>query len=374
MSEEEANLQKRMERDKDIPYVDLREGSRGIVTWAQMNGSELSHAALEIIGEATRVGKKMDEDSRTITSVIIGKGAKKHAETLIHHGADIVYVIDDNRLGDYQTLPFARAMIDSIKLINPEIGIFSATTLGRDLAPRVAATLNVGLSADCTELDIGYYVNKRKNQKFAKAFKMIRPSFGESKLATIIGPWNYPTLTTARPGVFRAINPDTSRTGEIIDFTPNWEEGDFAVEVIETTRSKESIDLSKADIIISGGVGVGKEGFSMLMELVELIRSNDQIVELGASRAAVDAGYIEYKHQIGQTGKTVRPQIYIAIGISGAIQHIAGMKDSKTIIAINKDSKAKIFDHADYGIVADYQDAIPALIEKIRSGFKFPLE
>ncbi|MCE7737252.1 MAG: electron transfer flavoprotein subunit alpha/FixB family protein [Candidatus Heimdallarchaeota archaeon] len=374
MSEEEAKLQKRIERDKDIPYVDLRDGARGIITWAQMNGPHLSPAALEIIGEATRVGKKMDEDSRTIISVIIGKGAKRHAETLIHHGANIVYVIDDERLEYYQTLPFARAMIDVIKAVNPEIGIFSATTLGRDLAPRVAATLNVGLSADCTELDIGYYANKRKNQRFAKAFKMIRPSFGESKLATIIGPWNYPTLTTARPGVFRALKSDTSRNGEIIDFTPNWAEGDFAVKVLETTQSKETLDLSKADIIVSGGLGIGKEGFSMLRELVDLIRSNDQIAEVGASRAAVDAGYIEYKHQIGQTGKTVRPQIYIAVGISGAIQHIAGMKDSKTIIAINKDSKAKIFDHTDYGIVADYQDAIPPLIEKIKSGFRFPLE
>ncbi|MFV2014658.1 MAG: electron transfer flavoprotein subunit alpha/FixB family protein, partial [Candidatus Heimdallarchaeota archaeon] len=157
-------------------------------------------------------------------------------------------------------------------------------------------------------------------------------------------------------------------------FTPNWEESDFSVEVLETTRSKESIDLSKADIIVSGGFGVGKEGFPMLMKLVEAIRSNGQSVVLGASRAAVDAGYIPYKHQIGQTGKTVRPQVYIAIGISGAIQHIAGMKDSKTIIAINKDPKAKIFDHADYGIVADYQEAIPPLINKVKSGFKFLLE
>lgn len=374
MAEELSKEQKRIERDKDIPYVDLREGARGIVTWSQMNGPELTDAALEIIGEATRVSQLMDEDSRKITAVIIGKGAKTHAETLIHHGADSVYVIDDDRLENYQTLPFARAMIDAINAIKPEIGIISATTLGRDLAPRVAATLNVGLSADCTSLDIGYYANKRKNQRFAKAFKMIRPSFGESKLATIIGPWNYPTLATARPGVFKTIKPDTTRTGDIIDFTPNWEEGDFSVEVLEMTRSTETIDLSKANIIVSGGFGVGKEGFTLLKELVEAIRSNGQSVELGASRAAVDAGYIEYKHQIGQTGKTVRPQVYIAIGISGAIQHIAGMKDAQTIIAINKDSKAIIFDHADYGIVADYQDAIPPLIEKVKSGYNFPVE
>ncbi|MHA2275636.1 MAG: electron transfer flavoprotein subunit alpha/FixB family protein, partial [Candidatus Kariarchaeaceae archaeon] len=232
MAEDEEKLQKRMDRDKDIPFVDLREGARGIITWAQMDGTDLSHAALEIIGEATRVSKKMDEDSRTISTVIIGYGASNHAKTLIYYGADIVYVVDEDRLKHYQTLPYARAMIDAIRQINPEIGIFSASTLGRDLAPRIAATLDVGLSADCTALDIGYYANKRKNQRFGKAFKMIRPSFGESKLATIIGPWNYPTLATARPGVFRANEPDTSRTGEIIQFTPKWEEGDFAIEVL----------------------------------------------------------------------------------------------------------------------------------------------
>ncbi|OLS27193.1 MAG: Acryloyl-CoA reductase electron transfer subunit beta [Candidatus Heimdallarchaeota archaeon LC_2] len=374
MTEEEEKLKKRMERDKDIPYVDLRDGARGIVTWAQMDGIDLSNAAIEIIGEATRVSKKMDEDSRKITTIVIGHGSKKHAETLIHYGADTVYVIDDERLEHYQTLPYARAMIEAIMEIKPEIGIIAASTIGRDLAPRIAATLNVGLSADCTELDIGYYANKRKNQRFEKVFKMIRPSFGESKLATIIGPWNYPAMATARPGVFRAITPDTSRKGEIIEFNPNWEEGDFSVEVLETRRSKESIDLTKADIIVSGGFGVGKEGFPMLTELVEAIRGNGQSVEMGASRAAVDAGYVDYKHQVGQTGKTVRPQVYIAIGISGAIQHIAGMKDSRIIIAINKDPKAIIFDHADYGIVASYQDALPPLIEKVRSGFIFPIE
>lgn len=378
MSDEEdetdEKLARRMERDKDIPYVDLRDGARGIVTWAQTDGSELSDAALEILGEATRVAVKLDEDSRKITSVIIGSNIKHHAKTLIEHGADAVYVIDDPRLAEYQTLPFTRAIIDAIHAIKPEIAIFTASTLGRDLAPRVAAILSVGLSADCTELDVGYYASKRNNQRFAKAFKMIRPSFGESKLATIIGPFSYPQMATARPGVFRPLKPDPSRTGEVVEFTPNWEEGDFIIEVLETTRSTDSIELEKADIIISGGFGVGQSGFPLLFELVDAIRENGQRVELGASRAAVDAGFIPYKHQVGQTGKTVRPQVYVAIGISGAIQHIAGMKDSRTIIAINKDPHAKIFNHADYGIVADYRDAVPVLLEKVKAGFKFPIE
>ncbi|MHA2403243.1 MAG: electron transfer flavoprotein subunit alpha/FixB family protein [Candidatus Kariarchaeaceae archaeon] len=371
MSNSEA---KKMERDGDIPFVDLREGARGIVTWAQMDGSELSDAALEVIGEARRLAVKLDEDSQTVTAIIIGKGASKHAQTLIHFGADRVYVIEDDRIDDYQTLPYTRAMIFAIQEINPEIAIFSASTLGRDLAPRVAAILGVGLSADCTALDIGYYANRRRNQRFGKVFKMIRPSFGESKLATIIGPWGYPQAATARPGVFKALPIDTSREGEIVSYTPDWDEGDFAVELLETVRSTDSIELNKADIIVAGGFGVGKDGFNMLRELVEAIRANGQKVELGASRAAVDAGFIEYKHQIGQTGKTVRPAVYIAVGISGAIQHLAGMKESGKIVAINIDVSANIFKNADVGVVADYREAIPILLEKVKSGYKFPVD
>ncbi len=365
---------KQMERDKNIPYVDLRNGARGIVIWAQMDGDSLADSALEILGEARRVTKKLDEDSRNVIAVIIGKNSSKHAQTLIHHGADRVYVIEDDRLFEYMTIPFTKAMIAAIKEINPEIAIYSASTLGRDLAPRIAAILNLGLSADCTEFDVGYYANRRKNQRFAKVFKMIRPSFGESKLATIIGPWSYPQSATARPGVFPALSADTSRTGEIINFDPGWENSDFAVQILETVRSVASLELNKADIIISGGFGVGKEGFSMLLELVEALRNNGQKAELGSSRAAVDAGFIEYKHQIGQTGKTVRPSIYIAVGISGAIQHIAGMKDSKTVIAVNFDPTAKIFAHSNYGIVADYREVIPEMIDRVNVGYMFPID
>ncbi|MCH8908876.1 MAG: electron transfer flavoprotein subunit alpha/FixB family protein, partial [Candidatus Heimdallarchaeota archaeon] len=340
----------------------------------QTNGEQLTDAALEILGEANRVKEKLDADSRKITAIVVGKNASKHTKTLIHHGADVVYVIEDDRLDDYQTLIYTRAILDALEEIKPEIMIFTASTLGRDLAPRVAAILSVGLSADCTEFDVGYYANKRKNQRFAKAFKMIRPSFGESKLATIIGPWTYPQMATARPGVFRSLKADKTRQGEVIQFSPNWSEDDFKIEVLETTRSADTIDLSKVEIIISGGFGVGKEGFTLLQELVDAINDNDQKAELGASRAAVDAGFIPYKYQVGQTGKTVRPQIYLAVGISGAIQHQAGMKESQTIIAINNDPSANIWDLADYGMVADYQEAIPALIDEVKAGYKFPLQ
>ncbi len=362
------------EKDSKIPFVDLRDGARGIMVWAPLDGDKISEAAFELIGEANRQKSKLDEDSQKIIAVLIGKEVDKHAQELIHYGADIVYVIEDDRLGEYLTLPFVTSLIDVINEAKPEIALFAASTLGRDLAPRIAAKMNCGLSADCTEFDIGYYANRKRNQRFKKAFKMIRPSFGESKLATIIGPFNYPQMATARPGVFRKLDKDSSRTGEVIKFQPKWQEGDFAVELIETVRSSDSLDLTKADIIVAGGFGLGKEGFDMLNELVAAIRANGQNVELGASRAAVDAGFVEYKHQIGQTGKTVRPAIYIAVAISGAVQHIAGMKESAKIIAINHDPSANIFLSSDFGIVNDYQEVLPELIKQVKAGYKFDLD
>jgi electron transfer flavoprotein alpha subunit len=201
---------------------------------------------------------------------------------------------------------------------------------------------------------------------------MKRPSFGESKLATIIGPWTYPQCATARPGTFRPLPEDKSRTGEVIKFEPDFEDDDWAIEVLETVRNPDTLELAKADVIVSGGFGIAKDGFNILNKLVHTMKSNGQHVELGASRAAVDANFVEYKHQVGQTGKTVRPLVYFAIGISGAIQHIQGMKDSQVVVAINTDPEARIFDNADFGIVADYKDVVPVLLKKMEAGFKFP--
>ena len=374
MSELSAEEIAKRERDSSIPFVDLRNGARGILTWAQMDGDELADAAYELIGEATRIAQHLDEDSRTIYTVIIGRNVSQYADKLIHHGADFVYVVEDERLVDYLTLPSTKAMVSAIKEIKPEIALMSASTLGRDLAPRIAGILDLGLSADCTSFEVGYYVNRRKNQRFEKAFKMVRPSFGESKLATIVGPWSYPQMATARPGVFRPLPIDTSRTGKIITFEPGWEDSDFDVEIIESVRNPSTIDLTKADIMVAGGFGVGKDGFDMLRELVAAINENGQKAQLGASRAAVDAGFVEYAHQVGQTGKTVRPSVYVAVGISGAIQHLAGMKESSKIFAVNNDPKANIYKTADYGIVMDYQEAIPELIRQVKAGYKFPLD
>ncbi len=372
MSDADERARRRAELDAKVPEVDLRNGHKGICTWAQTNGEELHPAALEILGEARRLSEKLDD--QTVTTIVIGKNAEKHAQTLIEYGADRVYVISDDRLEYYRDLPYVRAVVDAIREIKPEIMIYTASAIGRSLAPRCAARLHVGLSADCTELDIGQYVSRKKNQRFPRAFMMKRPSFGESKLATIIGPWNYPQSATVRPGVFHPLKRDPSRTGEVIQFTPKWTEDDWKTEVISFESEGSRVELDKADIIVSGGYGVGKEGFNMLRELVDAIRANGQRAELGASRAAVNAGFISHDHQVGQTGKTVRPKVYIAVGISGAIQHLMGMQNSRTIIAVNIDPKARIFTVANYGIVADYKEVIPEMIKKVREGYKFNVE
>ncbi len=362
----------KLERDMAVPEVDLRDGASGIATWAQTDGENLHPAALEILGEARRLSEKLED--KTVTSIVIGKDAEKHAQTLIEHGADRVYVISDDRLLEYRTLPYVRAIVDAIREIKPEIMIYTASAIGRDLAPRCAARLHVGLSADCTQLDIGMYVNRKKGQRFMHAFKMMRPSFGESKLATIIGPWNYPQSSTVRPGVFAKLQPDSSRTGEVVKFEPKWVEEDWIQEVVEVQKGGSRVELEKADIIISGGKDLGREGFEMLQELVDAIRANGQVAELGASRAAVNAGLISSDHQVGQTGKTVRPEIYFAIGISGAVQHLMGMQNSKKVVAINIDPNAKIFQVADYGIVDDYKNVVPELIKQVKNGFTFELD
>ena len=293
---------------------------------------------------------------------------------MIEHGADSVYSVSDDGLLNYTTLPYTRAVVDALKEIKPEIMIFTASAFGRDLAPRCASRLKVGLSADCTQLDIGQYINRKQQQKFPTAFLMIRPSFGESKLATIIGPWRYPQCATVRPGVFSPIKRDASRTGKVVEFTPTWEEADWNQKVLSVQKEGSRIELEKADIIVSGGKDLTTEGFSMLQELVNAIQENGQKAELGASRAAVNAGLIGAEHQIGQTGKTVRPELYIAIGISGAVQHIMGMKNSKKVMVINTDPDALIFSFADYGIVDDYQNAVPELINQVKAGYKFKLD
>ena len=367
-----------MSETNEIPegfrIEDHREGAQGVFTWSQVNDEgEPLDVAYELLGEARKLADKL---GTFLATIVIGYNVKNHLEKLIHHGADKVFFVDDKRLQYPQVLPFTSIIEELIKQEKPEIFLFSATTFGREIAPRVAARIDVGLSADCTAFEIGDYVNRRNKVVFKNVLRMIRPSFGETKLATILGPWKFPQMATGRPGIFKPLPPDPSRKGETIEFTPTITDDLFKVKLVHTEKeqSDEIVDLKGAKIIVSGGKGVGAEGFPLLRELVEAIRANGQKAELGASRAAVEHGYISSKHQVGQTGTTVRPDIYIAIGISGAIQHIAGMKESKIIIAINKDREAKIFNYANYGIVGDYRDVVPILLEKVKQGYLFPIE
>lgn len=350
--------------------VDFRNGASGVFTFAETFEGEIQPVSFEILRPARKMAEKLETK---VTSVLIGYNVKDKAKELIYRGADRVIVIDDERLRVYTTLPYAKAITEVIKKEKPEIFLFGATTTGRDLGPRIAARINVGLSADCTDFDVGDYAYRKKKQYFRNVAYFIRPSFEEAKLATIIGPWAFPQMATARPGVNEPFPRDTQRNGEIIEFSVDFSDEDFPVEVLETVKNiEETVDFDSAQVIVSGGLGVGKEGFEMLKTLVHAINENGQNAVLGASRAAVDAGFVPHKHQIGQTGRTVRPGLYLAFGISGAIQHIEGMKHSKVVVSVNIDRNANIFNVSNIGIVDDYKNIVPVLIEKVKNGYKFP--
>jgi electron transfer flavoprotein alpha subunit len=355
-----------------------RKDAEGVFTFVESSQDKIALVSLEILAVARKLADKLDT---FVASVLIGCNKEVqeiNATELIAYGADKVILVFDERLDlqTYFSLPYTRALYKVIKEKKPEIFLFGATTTGRDLAPRTAARCNVGLSADCTDFDIDDYFHKKTNTKFSNVANFIRPSFAEAKLATIIGNpsmWRFPQMGTARPGTFKPLSPDYSRRGTIeyvkVQFFPD----DFNIKIIERVEeTKEFVDFDRAKIIISGGAGVGQNGFKLLKKLVQAINDNGQRCELGASRSVVDAGWIRKSHQIGQTGRTVRPDIYVAIGISGAIQHIEGMKNSAVIIAINNDPNASIFNYADIGIVEEYEKIFQDLITKIKEGYKFP--
>ncbi len=356
------------ENQEEYEIVDRRKkGIEGVFIWGQMMPNNEPHdVTFELLGEGRKIADKL---GTKLTAVLIGYQVKEWAKELIYRGADRVIVVDHEKLKTFAVLPYAKVIYDVIQKEKPEVFLFGATTFGRELAPRVAARVHTGLSADCTMFDVGDYINRRKKLKFENILYMVRPSFGESKLATILCPLNFPQMASARPGIFIPLEKDETRTGEIVEFTPEFSENDFVVDVLNVNvGGGKEVDLKGAKIIVSGGRGVGEKGFDMLREFVKVLREKGYKAELGASRGAVEAGYISSKHQVGQTGTTVRPDVYIAIGISGAIQHLAGMKESKYIIAINKDSEAPIFSVANFGIVGDYQDVVPIIIEKVRKG------
>ncbi|MPM83159.1 Caffeyl-CoA reductase-Etf complex subunit CarE [bioreactor metagenome] len=271
-------------------------------------------------------------------------------------------------------LPFSNIITQIIHEKRPEITLFAATTAGRELAPRTAVKTGSGVTADCTGLEIGEYINRKVKVINRPILHSRRPTYGESKLATILG-FSYPQISTARAGTFEVPKREEGRKGILSVFTPTLQEEDFRVQILQTVRGEGGLqDLFDAEVIVSGGRGTVEDNMKLVQELAEALKAKGIKAEWACSRVVVDEGLSEYARQIGQTGKTVRPKIYIAVGISGAIQHIAGIKESGKIIAIDHNAKASIFHHADFGVVGEYQDILPELIERVKNGFTFGLE
>lgn len=307
---------------------------------------------IELIGIASKLAADLGEK---VVAVLLGSKVKGLADNLIQHGADKVICVEDPMLDVYATEPYTKALNAIVEAKKPNIVLYGATSIGRDLAPRVSARVHTGLTADCTKLEI---------DPETKLLLMTRPAFGGNIMATIICKEHRPQMATVRPGVMQALAKDESRKGEVEDFKVEFVPEDMNIKIREVVKSKNAkVDITEAKVLVSGGRGIGSaEYFDVLKELADEL---DGLVT--SSRANVDAGWIGRERQVGQTGKTVRPDLYMACGISGAIQHLAGMEDSEFIVAINKDPNAPIFDVADLGVVGDLHKIIPILIEKIRA-------
>ncbi len=369
----EKKAAKEKKRPEGFKDVDFRDGASGILTWAEVVNGQISRPSLELLTPARNLATELGNDTKVMT-LIIGKDLGDMPKELIAHGADEVIVVEDDRLQEYRILPFATAFEQVIKDKNPEIALFAATTAGRELAPRIGVKTDGGVTADCTALEIGEHFDRKKKIVYAPILESRRPTYGESKLATILG-FVCPQISTARAGTFPVPTPDASRKGKIEKFTPKLPEKDFVTEIIETVIGEGGMQgLFEADIIVAGGRGTTSDGMKMVKDLADALKAQGINAEWACSRVMVDEGVAEYARQIGQTGKTVRPKVYVAIGISGAVQHIAGMVESETIIAINHNAKETIFANADFGIVGDYEDILPELIEKVNGGFTFGLD
>ena len=371
--EQKAKVEKKAVEKPEFPYFDNRNGAKGIITWAEVTNGKISRSSLELLTPARKLANELGNKTKIVT-VLIGKNIQPMVQILIEHGSDEVITVENDKLEEYLVLPFSSVFAQIIKERNPEIVLFAATTAGRELAPRIAVKTGSGVTADCTGLEIGEYVNRKEKIINKPILHSRRPTYGESKLATILG-FVYPQISTARPGTFEIPVTEEGRVGIISNFKPKLEDKDFRVEILQTIRGENGLqNLFSADLIVSGGRGATSDNLELIKELVESLKLNGVNAEWACSRVVVDEGVAEYAHQIGQTGKTVRPKVYVAVGISGAIQHISGMKESEKIIAIDHNPKAPIFHNADFGIVGEYEDIIPELIERVKGGFTFGIE
>ncbi len=336
---------------------------RGVYIFAQQVDNEINSIAFELLGKARELAADLNEE---VTAVLLGYNVKGLADELAKYGADNVIVVDNPVLDVYRTEPYTQALAAVINEYKPEIMLVGATAIGRDLGPRVSARVGTGLTADCTVLEIGDFpLNPLPNREQKhNQLLMTRPAFGGNTIATIACPDNRPQMATVRPGVMQKIEPNEAAKANVIEFNPTLEENNCYVEILDVVKAvSNTVDIQEAKILVSGGRGVGsKENFKLLQDLADAIGGT-----VSCSRAAVDNGWLPKDLQVGQTGKTVRPNVYFAIGISGAIQHTSGMEESDIIIAINKDASAPIFDVADYGIVGDLNKIVPMLTEALKA-------
>jgi len=345
---------------------------KNVWVYVEQRAGKLMNVALELLGEGSKLSREIGD--RKVCAVLVGYKTDHLIHELYAYGADMVYQIDDPLLENYTTDGYTKVITDAINEYKPEIVLFGATHIGRDLAPRIAARLDTGLTADCTRLDVntGNYIDYLekyttldtssldRNSKDIN-LKQTRPAFGGNIMATIICPKRRPQMSTVRPGVMQKLEKDDSKMGELVKVNHSLTKGDIRTEVVKVVKAaKELVSLTDAQIICSGGRGLGDpSGFELIKKFADKVGG-----VVGSSRAAVDAGWIDHSHQVGQTGTTVKPKIYFACGISGAIQHLAGMQTSDIIVAINKDPDAPIFEVADYGIVGDLYKVIPEIIEE----------
>ncbi len=327
--------------------------------YAEVQDGSLQDVSLELCGKARQLADKLGV---CVGAVLPGSGVEPFAQTLISYGVDNVYLVEHKELENFRTAPYAHVLVELIKKYRPQIVLYGATHLGRDLAPRVASTTRSGMTADCTDLDI-QDVTEKNGTVHPNLLLQIRPAFGGNIVATIVNYDQWPQMATVREGVMPLRDADPNRKGQVIKEAISLEnQALLAVEVIKREVEKRKLNLKGARVVVAGGAGVGsKENFDLIFDLAGAFGG-----AVGASRAAIDNGYIGHEHQIGQTGTTVRPALYIACGISGAIQHRAGMEESAKIIAINTDKDAPIFGVAHYGIVGDLKAVIPMMIKAFK--------
>lgn len=337
--------------------------SRDVWVFIEQEEGVIAEVSLELLAKGRELAQELNGQ---LCGLLCGHQVGELAQTVIHYGAQRVLLADHPELEMYRTLPYARVASDLLRERMPYIFLMGATPIGRDLAPRVASSLRSGLTADCTDLQIGDYTSKKEKRVYEDLLYQIRPAFGGNLIATIVNPTMHPQMATVREGVMRRREPDLTRQGVVETLAPTFDDRDLALKVLSRETRESRINLKNSPVIVAGGAGVGsKDNFQLVEDLAHLLGG-----EVGASRAAVDAGFVSREHQVGQTGTTVRPRLYIAAGISGAIQHRAGMSESSKIIAINTDPNAPIFEIAHYKIVGDLAEVIPMIIRALREKAK----